>query len=412
MIFSIIGIIIIFIILSAFFSGSETALFSLKKSDLHRFSQSKSGIEKAISNAMADPQKLLITILVGNLFVNLIISTMSAKLLLTNFSKDYGHLISILIVTPLMVILCEISPKILSMNYYERISKKIFPFINFFHFLFFPIRLMILLFTGAIIKLFKLKLVHKKITEEELGFAISIGEKEGVIDKEEGNFIKNVMNFYKKEASNIMFPRNRSVFVKYGATVKEAMNILIKSNLVRAPVYREDLDYIVGMVDSKELLPYYMGYKKVKNINRFIKKIDFFPASKELNDLLGDFLTKKIQLAIVIDEYGGTAGVVTLKSILAELMGKEFSKWEADSKPDIEQVNENISIIRGEMQIDDFNSNFNSYISSINSDTIGGYIIEKLAHFPKCGEKIIVDEYILKIKSVEKNRIVSIEVIH
>ena len=136
------------------------------------------------------------------------------------------------------------------------------------------------------------------------------------------------------------------------------------------------------------MIPYYLGYKKAKNINRFIQEIKFFPASRELHDLLNDFLSEGIQMAIVVDEYGGTAGVVTLNKLLSELMGRDMTKWEDDSKHDIRRIDENISIISGEMQIDDFNHRFGERLESQNADSIGGYIIEKLSYIPKRGEEL------------------------
>lgn len=402
-------ILLIFLFLSAFFSGSETALFSLKVSDIHRFSISERRIERRIASSMQESHKILITILIGNLFVNLIVSAISTRLLLTKWPLC-GHLISIAVVTPLIIIFCEITPKVMSINYYREISRKVFPLLKFFHRILYPLRKAMLVITDLLMRVFNLKM-NENITEDALGHALRVGEEEGVIDREESKFIKNVMRFSKKEASNIMFPRNRAVFIPYGATIEEAIKIFLESDIIRCPVYRDDLDHVVGMVDSRKLLPYYLGYKKAKNINRFINEIDFFPASRELNELLQDFLLKKIQIAIVVDEYGGTAGVVTLNAILSELMGKEFTKWEVDTRPDIRKTVGKISIISGEMQIDDFNFTFEEKLESVDTETMGGYMIEKLAHFPRRGESMWIENYQLRVKYIKKNKIESIEVI-
>ena len=401
---------IIFVVLSAFFSGSETAIFSLKKSDLHRYSFSSDHLEKAIARSMINPQKILITILIGNLFVNLAFSALSTKLLLLKW-QAYGHFISIALVTPFMIVFCEISPKVLAINSYESVSRKAYPVLKFFHYFFSPLRAFLLLITDTMIRIFNLELSHRMITEDELGIIVNAGEDEGVIDKDEGDIIKNVLRFSKKEASNIMFPRNHAVFIPWNATVKEAMDIFLDSDVIRAPVYRDDLDHVVGMIDSRELLPAYMGYKKTKKITGYIHDIHFFPASRELNDLLADFLEKRIQIAVVVDEYGGTAGIVTLNSILAVLMGKGFNRWEVDSKPDIIKIQHGVTVVSGDMQIVDFNFRFESELFSINADTIGGYFIEKNGHFPERGDMIEIDGYSLRVKSIRKNRVVSIDVI-
>ncbi len=399
------------LILSAFFSGSETALFSLKMSELHELKLSVLRREKAIARIMAHPEKILITILLGNLLVNLIFSAISTILLLDIWWK-YGHFISIALVTPIIIVMCEITPKIISINTQLAFSKKIIPLLSLFHRVFFPLRIFLLSFTEIVIKLFRLRSKKdKEITSEELGMAVRMGEREGSIEKQEGAFIKNVLLFSKKEASNVMYPRNKAVFIPYDATIQEALKIFLENRITRAPVYRDDLDHVVGVLDSKRLLSYALGERKAKGIKRLIRDIAYFPASKELGDLLNDFLSKKIQIAIVVDEYGGTAGVVTLSAILSELMGRKFIGHEAGYKPEIRKTDDKSYIISGNMQIEDFNFNFNENIQTAESDTVAGYIIERLGYFPKRKENTRTEKNILKVKHIRKNRIESIEVI-
>lgn len=407
---TIIFLLLLLALLSAFFSGSETALFSLSKSDLHRYSLSTSSIKRSLSKLMMKPQKILITILIGNLLVNLLFSALSTDLMLRKWPR-YGHFISIAIVTPLMIILCEISPKILSINYYEYVSSGTYYLLKWFHRIFAPLRIVLEFITNVIIKIFSLELQHDNITRDELHTALDAGELEGIIEKEEGDYIKNVLRFSKKNGSNIMVPRNRSIFIQYGSFIEDAMKIFLESEITRAPVIKGDPDNIVGKVDSKDLLLSYQGYRRSKNINRFVRPVDFFPSSIELKDLLNEFLSRGIQLAIMVDEYGGTDGVVTLNSILSELMGKDFSKWDVDSQPDIRMLREDISVISGEMQIDDFNFHFNENLVSGETDSIGGYIIEKLAYFPGRGDEIETEKYRLRVRFIRKNKVETVEVI-
>jgi len=395
-------------ILSAFFSGSETALFSLGKSDLHRFSCSKSRIEKSIARAMDSPQKILITILIGNLFVNLLLSMIMTALLLKKW-ENYGHLISIAIVTPVMLIFGEITPKIVSINMYKSYSKYVFPLISLFHKIFFPLRWLLLIFTNLIVKIFNLNL-ENRITQDELGMAIRTGEKAGVIDFTEGQFINNIMMFSQKDASNIMYPRNRAFFISSNSSIDEAVEFLLENNITRVPVYKENFDHVIGMLDSRDLLSDYLRIKKGKSIKKYIKKIDFYPASKDLNSLLDLFLLNGMQIAIVLDEYGGTAGVVTLNGILAELMGKKFRRWETNFTNENNIYNK-FTIISGDCQIIDFNYQFSQSLQSINSDTIGGYIIEKLSTLPEKNKEIVIGDLVLKIKKIKKNSIEKIEVL-
>jgi len=401
-------ILMILLILSAFFSGTETALFSLKKADLHRFDISKKVREKSIAKMMKDPEKILITLLIGNLFVNLSLTAIATNFMLSYFGH-YGHLITIAFVTPLIIVLSEITPKIIAINNYLSFSKNFFPYINLFHKLSAPLRYCILFFSNMIIKFLNLNLQHSNLTEDELGHVITSGEKQGLINKQESEILKNVLRFTKKEASNIMYPRNQAIFIEHGSTIAEAMPLILDNEIVRIPVYKNDLDNIVGVIDSRDMISSYVSSKK-KSINSFIRPVDFFPFSKDLNDLLNDFLKMKIQIAIIVDEYGGTAGVATLNSILSALLGKDFGKWENFKRDMVRDLGDGNYLLYGEMQLDDFNNFFNLNIYSSNSDTIGGYIIEQLSSIPGKGDSIIIENLELKIKSVVKRTIKTVEV--
>ncbi len=401
-------ILLILLSLSAFFSGTETALFSLKKADLHRFDISKKSRENAIARTMKDPEKILITLLIGNLFVNLSLTAIATNFMLSYFGQ-YGHLITIAFVTPLIIILSEITPKIIAIKNYHSFSMIFFPYINLFHKLTTPLRYCILFFTGMLIKFLNLNLQHSNLTVDELGHVISSGEKQGLINKQESEILKNVLRFNKKEASNIMYPRNQAIFIEYGSSIAEAMTLILDNEIVRIPVYKNDLDNIIGVIDSRDMISSFISSKK-KSINKFIRPVDFFPFSKDLNELLKDFLKKKIQIAIIVDEYGGTAGVATLNSILSALFGKDFGKWENFKRDMVRNLGEGNYIVYGEMQLDEFNTFFNLNLYSSNSDTIGGYIIEELSSIPEKGNTISIENLELKIKSVVKRTIKTVEV--
>lgn len=400
---------LVFLILSAFFSGSETALFSLKKADLHRLSISEKSSERAIASLMNTPDSILVTLLIGNLFVNLSLAAIATNFLLGYFGK-YGHFISISIVTPLIIILSEITPKLIAVNTYINFIRASFPLVLFFHKFFFPARFITMKYTDLLTKIFKLNLKHSNLTEDELRHVITSGEEKGLIDKKESDIIKNVMRFSNKEASNIMYPRNQALFIQHGSTIEQAMEQIIENDLVRIPVYKNDYDNIIGFIDSRDLMPIYLGYKKNKNINSFIKPIDFFPSSKDLTELLEDFLEKKIQIAVVVDEYGGTAGIVTLSSILSSLLGKEFGKWEHSQKNYIRNIDEGRYLVSGELQLDEFNVYFKQKFSSSNSDTISGFVIEQMNILPIKGRKIILNNLVMTIKSVAKRKIITLDV--
>lgn len=403
-------LILILLLLSAFFSGSETALFSLKTGDILRLRKSKKKKNLRIAKIMRAPQKILISILIGNLFVNMFLSALSTDLLI-NEMGEYGHFIAIGIITPLIIIFCEITPKVIAVNNYEQFSKNIITLLYIFHKLIFPFRLIFVSITNLIIKIFRINVSNEtSITEDELNMAVTLSQSKGVIGEQEGGFIKNVLKFSKKEAENIMIPRNEVVSISSNITIDAAYEIFQNSSVVRAPVFEDDMDHIVGQIDARDLVPYILGYKKAKTITRLIQPIVHYPSSKELGELLSDFLKNKIQIAVVIDEYGGTAGIVTLSSIISELMGDEFALTDERKKPEIKKISIDSYVISGEMQISDFTDEFKEKIKSSEAETIGGFFIEKIGHFPKRGETIEIKRHTLKVRKIKNNRIETIEI--
>lgn len=403
-------LIIVMLFLSAYFSGAEVALFSLNKSELHRYASSPHGRERLLGDVMASPQKILVTILVGNLLANLLIPAISTRILLNTW-PEYGHFVTIAIFTPLIILLCDITPKTITRSNPRRFSKYIIAPLYLFHWLFYPIRQIILAVNGFIIRLFKLAGEDRRITREELDVAVKVGEIEGVIKQEEGDFLKNVLRFSKKQALHTMIPRNQAVFIPYGAPIRDAVKIFHESGLVRAVVYRGDFDNVVGVLDSRSLLPYVWGYKKARSINKLLSSVYHYPSTRELGELLNDFLEKKINIAVVVDEYGGTAGIVTLNAILSELLGREFSSSEDVYKPGMWKTGDDTTVISGEMQIDDFNAEFGENIESSESETMGGYVIEKIGRIPRKDEWIETRKFSLRVKRVQRHRIETIEVI-
>lgn len=403
------AVLFILLSLSAFFSGTEAALFSLKKSDLYRFSKSQKTNENRISRYMSEADKVLITLLTGNLFVNLSLTALATSFLLSYFGH-YGHFISIAFLTPVIIIFGEISPKIMSIHSYLEVSRYAFPVYRIFHKILSPVRYIIILVTDIVIKVFNLKLEHSMLTTEELGHVVSSGEKLGLIDKKESDIIKNMLRFTRREASNIMYPRNQALFIQKGSSISEAMNIFIEYEIVRLPVYGEDFDDIIGMIDCRDILSCHLGYKKNRTIDKFISPVEFFPFSKDLSELLNDFLLKKIQLAIIVDEYGGTAGVVTLNALLSSLLGSGFGGGDTPKKFNIKPVDDNMFIVSGDTQIDEFNSFFNTSFSSSNSDTIGGFIIERSVNFPVKGDIINTDTLEFKVRNITRRKIRTIEI--
>jgi putative hemolysin len=402
-------VVLVLALLSSFFSGSETSLFSIDKSQLIIYKTSDDKLEKGIYRFMQRPDHILITILMGNLFANFLLTVISTNLLMEQYGSA-GHIIAILVVTPVTILLLEIIPKVLALNYSQTIARYIYLPLKVIHFLLWPARIIIALFTAAFMKIFRIKLRHDHITVSELSHAVAQSEEGGALERREGLFIRNIMRFSYLDGTEVMFPRNKTLFLPHNTSVKEAVSQLLENDLVRAPVYRKDLDNVIGLVDLRDLLPYFHGVKKSKTIKPVINSITFYPSSRSVNELLEDFLHEGIQMAILLDEYGGTDGVLTLNQLLSSIMGKEYSKYEIDTKDDIRYATEHFTVISAKMLLHDFNEAFDTNLTSIHSDSIGGYFLEQFAGMPKRRDSITAGGFLLTVKHMKGNTLETIEV--
>lgn len=407
---AIITVLLILFVLAALFACSETSLFSLSKGTLHKFLHSEKRSERLVSSSMRTPERILVTILTGNLLVHILISQFSTRLFLS-FSQHYGHIIAICIITPLLILIGEITPKIIAMGNPEYFSRLLVYPLYAFNSLFLPVKFCI----GWIARRFSIPNhsflgERDAITGEEIELEIDLKEETGLLTSDEAEFIRNVVRFSDKRAWNILVPRNQAVFIPDNVTVSAALEVFRETGVVRAPVYCGSSDTITGILDSRELLFHAQGLKKDMPIKKYVHTINFYPASIKISTLLEIFLRSKIQMAVAVDEYGGTAGVVTLSAIITELMGKGFVLSNEDEKKEIRTLDNGITVIPGDMQLSDFNACFDEEISAEDSDTLGGYIIEEMGHIPSRNAILFTQRHRLRVRSVRKNRIESVEI--
>jgi putative hemolysin len=396
---------------AALFAASETAFFSLKKSQVHRFSHSERRSEKIVHELMRKPSGILITILAGNLLVHILMSSFATTMFL-EVTKNYGHILTIAIITPLVIIFGEITPKVIALGdpvYYSKIFSH--P-MRFFHRILYPFRAFFSFIMNPLVRFLGISYRESlSVTQEEIESTIDESEIMGSLNPEEAEFIRNVMRFSHKSASNIMIPRNHAVFISDESTVKDAIDVFHETGVVRAPVYSGNPDTVVGLLDARDIIPSSFNPRKVHtSIKKFILPIQFYPATKNVGNLLNEFLSQKIQISVVVDEFGGTAGIVTLSSLITEILGREFSLSEIDSQKEIRETDRNNYIVDGEIQLSDFNIFFEENLESNESDTLAGFVIEHTGHFPSRNSIVETENLILRVRSIRKNRIETFEV--
>lgn len=333
-------VVIFFLLLgSAFFSGSEVALFSLDRKYLETGLNKSGIIYRYLTNLINFPRRLLVTILIGNTLVNVAVSIVAVSLAIDfsnffNVSLDIVLSIQIILITILILLFGELFPKVFASKNPFKFAKIIAIPLNICSIIIYPIAETI----AEIIRITASKLSFDKsksaLTKAELIDLANIGKEKGTIEDDEHSLISSLVSFAGLSVSEVMTPRVDIKAVSVKDNYEKIVNVIRESGHSRIPVYKDNIDEIIGIVFAKDLLVFIKSPELIKNfsLESLIKKTFFIPETKLINDLLKEFQEKKVHLAIVVDEYGGTAGLISLEDIIEEVVGDiwdEFDKEES-----------------------------------------------------------------------------------
>ncbi|MEA3369092.1 MAG: hemolysin family protein [Candidatus Ratteibacteria bacterium] len=394
------GLLLLLLGLSAFFSGSETALFSLSKLQIHRLQRKFSHRGTLVSSLLSQPYQLLSTIVIGNMLVN-VAATSLATLIAIRLWGEIGVSLSIILMTLLIITFGEITPKTYAVQRAERVVLKIIYPIKFFLKFFLPIRKILTNVTDFFISHLGGKISVKKpyLTEKELQNLIKIGKKEGVVKETEEEMIYSVFEFGDTDVNEIMIPRVDMVALQMDAPAEDVIKFMRKAKHARIPLYGKNLDDIAGVIHTKDYL-----LSENKNIKRLMKAAVLIPETKKIDEMLKEFQKKNLQMAIIVDEYGGTAGLITLEDILEEIVGEIQDEFEPKEKL-IETLDKKSAIINGKLELSTVNRKLDLNLPEEESDTIGGFVFSLFGRIPKQDEKISFKNLTFTVKKMGKNRI-------
>lgn len=417
-------IIMIFIMLSALFSGSETAYTTIDEVTLMRLVREKK-IKEEDMKYWAKSSSMIPTLLVGNNIVNITASSIATVLAiriaqaLPNFSENIMVTISTATITVLIIIFGEILPKVLMRVNAEKTIPYLLYFMKICHFIFKPITFLMDKITTFIMNY----LVPKKLRNPEkrsalasmddIATIIDMGHKEGIIKESTHELLTGVIDFRSKTVEDIMTPRVDMVCIEAETDINDIIQLTVETGLSRFPVYEETIDHIIGIFHTRSLFKDYL--KSNKNTKTKNKAIDyimlpyFIPETKTISSLFNDMQKKKLQMAITIDEYGGTSGLVTMEDIVEEIMGD--IEDESDKKEeDLIKFKGKRIIVNGTASIEDINEVLNWNIEEHEEyQTIAGYVIDKLDHIPETNERLILNGYRIRIMKIEDRRIIEME---
>lgn len=396
-------VLVILIGLSAFFSASETALTSLSKIRLRNMVEENVKRADIISRLVENPKKLLSAILVGNNLVNICASSI-ATMIAMSIDPVYGVGVSTVLMTIVVLICGEITPKTLAAQNSEKISLLVAKTISFVVFILTPIIAVLNVVTGFIIRFLggDSSKQGPAITEAELKTMVNVSHEEGVLEKDERQMINNVFDFGDAKAKDVMTPRTDMIAIPMDVTFQEVSQIFNEERFSRLPVYKDSLDDIVGILHLKDV-----AFLTEDNfsIEELMREAYFTYESKSTSLLFAEMRTNRIPVAIILDEYGGTSGLVTIEDLVEEIVGDISDEYDEDDE-EIEVVKEDEFIVDGSTKIDDVNEMIGTKIESEDFDSIGGYVIGILGRFPDAGEKIETEEGVrFIVEEIDKNRI-------
>lgn len=418
-------ILIILILINAFFASAEIAFISLNDAKIDI--QAKEGNKKAkkIQNMLKNPSKFLATIQIGVTLAGFLSSafasdTFADKLApvlnawLPSLSISTWKSISIIIITIILsyftLVFGELVPKRIAMKYYEKVSFASIGVIKTISVITAPFVKFLTFSTNIVSKLFGVTGEEEdNVTEEEIRMMVDVGEEKGTIEEEEKEMINNVFEFNDKFVSEIMVPRNKIFALDIDMTIAEVIEKLSEDmRYSRIPVYDENMDNIKGIIYIKDLL--ISNKNKNSKIKSLVKEAYFVSETKRVNELFQELRKDKKQIAIVLDEYGGTAGMVTMEDILEEIVGEIYDEYDKETDK-FKKIDNNTFLFDASIALYDVEKFLDIDIDEDDVDTLGGYLIKKLDRIPKDGEKPIVEteKVTYKIEKVKDRKILKVK---
>jgi putative hemolysin len=404
-------ILIICLVLSALFSASETALMSLSKIRVKQMIENREKGANRINKLLSDPSRLLSAILIGNNVVNIGASSLMTSLAIDAFGNT-GVGVATGIMTLLILVFGEITPKSLAAKNSEKISVRLSGFIEFVTNLLTPISFVLNIITDFLVKLLGGEVDKKKpfITQEELKTIVNVSYKEGVLEGEEKDMIYNVFDFSDSQVNDVMVPRTEIVAIDVDLPYEEIIKIINKEQYSRIPVYENTIDNIIGILYVKDLLFLDVNKESTFDLRKYIRQPYFTPEYKSIKELFKEMRTNRNHMVVIIDEYGGTEGIVTIEDVVEEIVGDIEDEYDKKIK-EIEVIKEDEYLVNGNVRIDTINELIGTHIESKDFDTIAGFVIGIIDRLPEAGEEIEYENIRFIIENIDRNRIKKIRIL-
>ena len=396
-------IIIILLLLSAFFSSAETAFTMVNKIKIRSLIEDGNKRAITVGKIIDNSGKMLSAILIGNNIVNISASALMTSLTIRLWGS-YATGIATGVMTVLVLIFGEITPKTTATIYAEKFALVYAPVVYFIMFIFTPVIFIIDKLSGVILKLIHVDAnnKHNKITEEELRTFVQVSHEDGVIESNEKKIINNLFDFGDTEAKDVMIPRIDMTLADVNTGYDDIIELFRETKYTRIPIYEGNPDNVIGILNIKDLI---LSQHNDFNIRSIMRKPFFTYEHKNTSEFFNEMQRSSHSISIVLDEYGSTAGMITTEDLLEEIVGEIRDEYDTDETDPFIKVGHYSYLVDGSYKLDDLNDSLNLKFTSQDNDSIGGFIIEKLDRFPDIGEQFDIDNVHFKIERASSNRI-------
>jgi putative hemolysin len=378
------------IVLSAFFASAETAFMSLEKFRLQRMLEAKVRDASRVSRMMDKPERFLSTILLGNNLVNTAAAALATTLALSIWGEGVAVVVATFAITAVLLIFGEVTPKTFGSGYREKVTVAFVRPIEFIAWLFTPFVTILSWIAIAFTRLMGGKPLYKALVRpEDIESMITVGHKEGTVEKNEADMLHNVFDFGDRPVREVLVPRPQVVSVPKGTSLNEFLAIYSESPMSRFPVYEESMDSVIGILAIKDVLMAVArdNISKDSKIDDLIRPAYFAPESKRISDLFHEMRDKNYHMSIIVDEYGGTAGIVSLSRLMEEIFGAVGDELSAAEK-EFESINEHTFQVDGSMRIGEANTEMGLNLPEGDYETVAGFILHIMGRIPKQGHQI------------------------
>lgn len=401
-------ILIILIAFSAFFSSAETALSTVNRVRIRTLMEEGNKRAKTVQLILDNYSKMLSAILIGNNVVNLSASSLATTLTMRIWG-NYAVSIGTGILTLVVLLFGEITPKSAAMIHSEKLSILYAPVISFLMKLLTPVIFIVDKLASGILLMMHIDPKQKldPITEDDLKTYVDVGHEDGAIETEEREMIYNVFDFSDAVAKDIMLPRIDMITIDLYADYSELLSVFREYMYTRIPVYKEDNDNIIGLVNIKDFI--LVDNKETFKIQDILRDAYYTYEFKKSADLMMEMREKRHNVAFVLNEYGSCVGMITLEDLLEEIVGEIRDEYDADEYELIQETGERQFLVEGSMKLDDINDALNTELESEDYDSIGGIVIEILDRMPVAGDEVVTDDGIqIHVEDVQQNRITKV----